>query len=56
MRRTKRKLSYLLVAFLVTYVVPVQSRQAGDQSGISAEEYAIYAAVIDLYHILKKKI
>jgi hypothetical protein len=36
----------LVSALLVTSVRPVQSRQAGDQSDIPAEEYAIYAAVI----------
>src|SRR5215468_11107947 len=37
----------LIAALLVTHVAPVQSQQAGDQSGIPAEEYTIYAAVID---------
>jgi len=37
----------LITALLMTYVVPVQLRQAGDQSDIPAEEYAIYAAVIN---------
>ena len=36
----------LIAALLATYVVPVQSQQAGDQPVISSEEYAIYAAVI----------
>ena len=36
----------LVSALLVTSVGQVQSRQAGDQSDIPAEEYAIYAAVI----------
>src|SRR5262245_56515377 len=36
----------LLTALLVTYVVPVQSQQTGDQTGLPAEEYAIYASVI----------
>ena len=36
----------LLTAFLVTYVVPVQSQQTDDQTVIPAEEYAVYAAVI----------
>ena len=36
----------LVTALLMTYAVAVQSQQAGDQSGIPAEEYAIYAAVI----------
>jgi len=36
----------LVSALLVTSACRTQSRQAGDQSNISAEEYAIYAAVI----------
>jgi hypothetical protein len=36
----------VITALLMTYAIPVQSQQAGDQSGIPAEEYAIYAAVI----------
>ena len=36
----------LIAALLVTYAAPVRSQQLGDQSDISAEEYAIYAAVI----------
>ena len=35
-----------ITALLVTCAIPVQSRQAGGQSDIPAEEYAIYAAVI----------
>jgi hypothetical protein len=37
----------LTSALLLAGVVQVQSQQAGDQSNIPAEEYAIYAAVID---------
>jgi hypothetical protein len=36
----------LISALLLASIVPVQSKQAGDQTGIPAEEYAIYAAVI----------
>jgi hypothetical protein len=36
----------LISAFILARVVPVQSRQASDQSDIPAEEYAIYSAAI----------
>src|SRR5262245_1193720 len=36
----------LVSALLVTSACRSQARQAGDQSGVSAEEYAVYAAVI----------
>jgi hypothetical protein len=32
---------------LVTSICQIESRETGDQSDISAEEYAIYAAVVD---------
>src|SRR5262245_64173416 len=39
-------LTALISALLATQVVPARSQQAGDQSNIPSEEYAIYAAVI----------
>ncbi|HEV2663515.1 MAG TPA: hypothetical protein VG324_01305, partial [Blastocatellia bacterium] len=39
-------LTALISVLLLAGVVQVQSQQAGDQSNIPAEEYAIYAAVI----------
>jgi hypothetical protein len=39
-------MALLVPALLVISVGLVRSRQAGDQSGIPAEEYAVYAAVI----------
>jgi|SRR5215813_6375736 len=40
-------LTALISTLLSAQVVSARSQQAGDQSGIPAEEYAIYAAVID---------
>jgi hypothetical protein len=39
-------LALLVPALLVISVALVRSRQASDQSGVSAEEYAVYAVVI----------
>ncbi|HEU0178479.1 MAG TPA: hypothetical protein VFV58_29805 [Blastocatellia bacterium] len=42
----KYLIAALISALLLTSVCRTQSRQAGDRSNISAEEYAVYAAVI----------